>query len=127
MLKTISNIAWLRVFLSEICQLLQAMLLCFVDDLSKMPQKQLSVYILLQNLFERLNQLLNSVHILFLGHSNFESCSCSGEKGNCRYSSLQLDANDYFHALKNSHKNVPECSVEPYLLSGYVLPHKPWR
>jgi len=66
-------------------------------------------------------------HMLIFGHSKFEDCSCGGKEGSCRYSNQHLDANDYFHALKNSHQNVPECSKEPYLLNGYVLPHKPWR
>nr|XP_026693935.1 membrane progestin receptor beta-like isoform X1 [Ciona intestinalis]XP_026693936.1 membrane progestin receptor beta-like isoform X2 [Ciona intestinalis] len=38
-----------------------------------------------------------------------------------------VDPDDYFHALKNSCNNVPQCCVEPYILKGYVLPHMPLR
>ena len=126
---TLSTLPFERLFCIDIYKKRSlALIYCVSDDHAQVSsKKQISLLILLFTMVEKLNRLSITTHTYIFGYSESEPCSCSGVRGSCRYGSHEVDVDDFYHALKNLHTNVPECSQEPYLLCGYVLPHRPWR
>ena len=86
----------------------------FLDDLSEEPKNIFSVLS-----WEKVSSSIHKTYSFFLNESSKSGC--------CLYANSEIDKNDYYHALKNDYKNIPECQIEPYINKGYVLPYQPWR
>jgi len=80
----------------------------------------------LYDILQKINDLKNSAHLFTFGDSNDTTCSCAGVHNVCQYRS-DADPKDLYHTWKITHKNVPKCCAEPYILKGYLLPHQPYR
>ena len=92
----------------------------FLDDFSEKPK---NIFSLLS--WEKVPSIICTIYSFFLKESSENVCYCNGKC--CLYANSKIDKNDYYHALNNDYKNIPECQIEPYINKGYVLPHQPWR